>query len=96
MSGAVQQIVIPLENEETRSLRRSISRYIIQDASDTMKRRDLIKHLEKNGAALLREGGRHTIFQKNNRRTAIPRHSEIVEELASKICRDLDIPTPGK
>jgi hypothetical protein len=57
-----------------------------------MKRNQLIKHLRKNGASLLREGSRHTIFQKGLRKTQIPRHNEIVDELARKICKDLDIP----
>ena len=57
-----------------------------------MKRRQLIKHLKKQGASLLREGSRHTIFQKGQLKTQIPRHNEIVDELARKICKDLDIP----
>ncbi len=28
-----------------------------------MKRRDLIKHLEKQGCLLLREGGKHTVLE---------------------------------
>ncbi len=57
-----------------------------------MKRTSLIKHLKKYGAYLLREGKRHSIYQKDNRKTQIPRHTEIVDELAFKICKDLDIP----
>jgi mRNA interferase HicA len=57
-----------------------------------VKRKKLIKHLTENGAFLLREGRRHTIFQKGSRKTEIPRHNEIVEELARKICKDLDVP----
>ncbi len=61
-----------------------------------MKRRELIRHLEKNCCLFLREGGRHTIYynQESNRTSAIPRHTEIVEFLAVKICKDLDIPLP--
>jgi mRNA interferase HicA len=44
------------------------------------------------GAFLLREGKRHSIYQRGKYRTEIPRHSEIIDELARKICRDLDIP----
>lgn len=43
-------------------------------------------------AYLLREGKRHSIFQRGNLKTQVPRHSEIVDELARKICKDLDIP----
>ena len=57
-----------------------------------MKRRNLIKHLEDNGASFLREGRRHTIYAKEKMRTQVPRHTEIVDELARKICRDLNIP----
>jgi len=57
-----------------------------------MKRHQLINHLKKNGAYLLKEGRRHSIFQKGIFKTEIPRHNEIVDELARKICKDLDIP----
>ncbi len=57
-----------------------------------MKRRDLIKHLINHGATLIREGRRHSIFQKDIYKTAVPRHNEIVEELAIKICKDVKIP----
>ncbi|MFN6563675.1 MAG: type II toxin-antitoxin system HicA family toxin [Nostoc sp. ChiSLP01] len=59
-----------------------------------MKRRELIRHLEKNGCLFLREGGKHTIYYNplNNRTSAVPRHTDIVEVLAVKICKDLDIP----
>ncbi|MBM3144740.1 MAG: addiction module toxin, HicA family [Chloroflexi bacterium] len=57
-----------------------------------MKRSQLIKHLKIHGSYLLREGKRHSIFQKGNFTTQIPRHKEIVDELARKICKDLGIP----
>jgi predicted RNA binding protein YcfA (HicA-like mRNA interferase family) len=57
-----------------------------------MKRNQLLKHLEKNGAYLLKEGRRHTIFQKGTLKTQVPGHIEIVDELARKICKDLEIP----
>ena len=56
------------------------------------KRKELIKYLITNGAFLIREGSRHSIYQKGKYRTAVPRHNEIVDELARKICRDLEIP----
>jgi hypothetical protein len=59
-----------------------------------MKRVELIKHITSYGAFLLREGRRHSIYQKGKHRTAIPRHTEIVDELARKICRDLYVPFP--
>ncbi len=57
-----------------------------------MKRNKLIKHLNKHGAFFLREGRRHSIFQRESFKTQVPRHSEIVDELARKICKDLQIP----
>jgi len=57
-----------------------------------MKRRKLIKHLKAYGAVLVREGRKHSIYQRNNRKTQVPRHGEVVDELARKICKDLDIP----
>jgi len=57
-----------------------------------MKRSILLKHLKKHDATFVREGRRHTIFQKGDNKTQIPRHVEIVDELARKICKDLGIP----
>jgi mRNA interferase HicA len=63
-----------------------------------MKRRDLIRHLESNGYELLREGGRHSWWHnvEQNRRSAIPRHREINNHLAKKICKDLGVSIPPK
>lgn len=57
-----------------------------------MKRNQLIKHLIAHGAELVREGSRHSIYQRGQRKTQIPRHTEIVDDLARKICKDLDVP----
>jgi predicted RNA binding protein YcfA (HicA-like mRNA interferase family) len=59
-----------------------------------MKRRDLIRHLESHGCELLREGGRHSVYvnRAKQKTSAVPRHSEINDYLARKICRDLEIP----
>lgn len=61
-----------------------------------MKRRDLIAHLSQHGCVLLREGGNHSwwLNPQANRRSAVPRHNEINDFLAKKICRDLGIPSP--
>ena len=61
-----------------------------------MKRRDLIRHLEKHGCEFLREGGNHTVYvnRKARQATTVPRHREIFDFLAKKICKDLDIPKP--
>jgi mRNA interferase HicA len=57
-----------------------------------MKRNALIKHLDKNGAELLREGGSHSIDERKGLTTAVPRHREIVDKLVRRICKDLEIP----
>jgi predicted RNA binding protein YcfA (HicA-like mRNA interferase family) len=61
-----------------------------------VKRRDLIRHLEAHGCELLREGGNHSVFvnRRTRKATTVPRHREINEFLATKICRDLEIPAP--
>jgi predicted RNA binding protein YcfA (HicA-like mRNA interferase family) len=61
-----------------------------------MKRRKLLKHLKAYGCELLREGGRHSIYfnTENSKTSSVPRHNEVVDKLACKICKDLDIPEP--
>ena len=61
-----------------------------------MKRRALIRHLTREGCVLIREGGNHSWWGNpaKNRRSAVPRHAEIHDLLANKICRDLDVPKP--
>lgn len=61
-----------------------------------MKLRDLITHLNKQGCLLLREGGNHSIYYNpaKSKTSAVPRHKEINDFLAKKICKDLEIPKP--
>jgi len=61
-----------------------------------MKRKELIRHLLFQGCRFLREGSRHTVyFNSSNRKTStVPRHNEIHEFLAKKICKDLEISKP--
>lgn len=61
-----------------------------------MKRRALIRHLSAHGCVLIREGGNHSWWGHfpDNRRTAVPRHSEVDDLLVKKICKDLGIPEP--
>ena len=63
-----------------------------------MKRNDLIKFLELYGCEFLREGGSHTIYvnRLSKKVSAIPRHNEIFDYLAAKICNDLEIPNINK
>ncbi|MBI4820188.1 MAG: type II toxin-antitoxin system HicA family toxin [Deltaproteobacteria bacterium] len=59
-----------------------------------MKRRSLIRHLEAHRCTLLREGSRHSVYvdSTRTRTSTVPRHTEINDFLAKKICRDLGIP----
>ena len=61
-----------------------------------MRRRRLLAHLRDYGCELLREGRRHSIWfnPATSLQTSVPRHTEINEYMARKICRDLGIPKP--
>ena len=61
-----------------------------------MKRADLVRHLERNGCVLLREGAKHSVFvnRARNKSSTVPRHREINDFLARKICRDLEVSEP--
>jgi len=61
-----------------------------------MKRKDLIKHLRKNGCVFIREGARHSVFFNPSikKLSTVPRHTEINNLLAKKICRDLGVESP--
>lgn len=60
-----------------------------------MKRRELVRHLLKQGCMLAREGANHTVFYNpaNGKSSTVPRHTEVSDKLAKKICKDLDIPS---
>jgi mRNA interferase HicA len=62
-----------------------------------VKRRELIRHLEQHGCEWLREGGNHSIYvnRPEAKTSSVPRHSEINDDLARKICKDLGIPPPS-
>jgi len=61
-----------------------------------MKRVDLVRYLESHRCYLLRDRGKHSVFVNpaNNQTSAVPRHREINDFLARKICRDPGIPEP--
>ncbi len=60
-----------------------------------MKQANLIGYLEQRGCVFIREGS-HTIYKNpvNGKMTSIPRHREVKEFLAKKICDDLDVQRP--
>jgi mRNA interferase HicA len=59
-----------------------------------MKREDLLRYLRQHECELLREGGRHSWWGNPalNKRSSVPRHAEIDDNLAKKICKDLGLP----
>jgi predicted RNA binding protein YcfA (HicA-like mRNA interferase family) len=61
-----------------------------------MKRTALIRHFSRHGCELLREGGRHSIWKNRHsgEMAVVPRHNEIKEFMARKICKDLGIAEP--
>ena len=61
-----------------------------------MKRTDLIRYLLEHGCELLREGGRHSVYVNRiaGKSSSVPRHREVNEILARKICKDLEIDPP--
>jgi len=58
-----------------------------------MKRKELLKYLHDNSCTFLREGRSHSWWHNPilNKRSAVPRHNEIRDILAIKICKDPDI-----
>ncbi len=63
-----------------------------------MKRKDLIRHLLKNKCVFVREGANHSVFFNPvlRRSSTVPRHNEIDNFLAKKICQDLGVERPRK
>ena len=59
-----------------------------------MRRAKLLAYLEKHGCYLVREGGKHSVYHNPaaERSSTVPRHSEVIDILARKICKDLGIP----
>lgn len=61
-----------------------------------MKRTDLIRYILKHGCVFVREGGNHSVFfnPQFRRVSTVPRHKEINDFLAKKICKDLGLAHP--
>jgi mRNA interferase HicA len=61
-----------------------------------MKHVDFIRHLTQHGCVLHRQGARHEIYRNpaNGNQAAVPRHREIKESTARRICDQLGIPRP--
>ena len=63
-----------------------------------MKRSSLLAHLRRYGCVLKREGGAHSLWMNpaTGAVEAVPRHTEIANTLAHKICRGLGVPELGR
>ena len=62
-----------------------------------MKRSGLLQHLRRHGCYLKREGRAHSLWcnPQTGAVEAVPRHTEIPNGLARKICRNLSVPEVG-
>src|SRR4051794_1047944 len=62
-----------------------------------MKRSALLKLLRRHGCALKREGRSHSLWTnpQTGETESVPRHTEIPDRLARKICRGLSVPESG-
>jgi mRNA interferase HicA len=63
-----------------------------------VKRGDLLRHLRRHGCYLKREGASHSLWcnPKTGAVEAVPRHTEVANNLAHKICRNLAVPELAK
>jgi mRNA interferase HicA len=53
----------------------------------SVKRRDLIRHLEEHGFYLLREGANHSIYTNNLKTIPVKRHKLMDRVTANEICK---------
>jgi hypothetical protein len=62
-----------------------------------MNRGALLRHLRRHGCFLKREGRSHSLWSNPSTGAveAVPRHNEIANRLARKICRNLSVPEIG-
>ncbi len=62
-----------------------------------MKREALLRHLRRNGCVVRSEGKEHSLWEnpQTGHAEAVPRHVEVSNLLAKRICRELSIPDPS-
>jgi hypothetical protein len=62
-----------------------------------VKRGDLLRHLRRHGCGLKREGASHSLWTNplTGQVEAVPRHTEVSDQLSRKICRGLSVPEVG-
>jgi mRNA interferase HicA len=60
-----------------------------------MTKSELLKHLQRSGCQLVRQGKHEIWFNPRTGMTSpVPRHHEIDKQLVRKICRELGIDRP--
>ncbi len=57
----------------------------------SVKRRDLVRHLEQNGFYLLREGANHAIYTNGSKAIPVKRHKQLDRITANEICKQAGI-----
>src|SRR5580704_4409250 len=77
-------------------LARPASRRQAGTRRNRMKLEGLLRHLRRHGCVLRREGKEHALWEnpQTGHAEAVPRHAEIGNLLATRICRKLSIPDP--
>ena len=57
----------------------------------SVKRRELVKYLEENGFSLLREGMKHSIYNKGEKTIPIKRHRLLDRITANQLCKQAGV-----
>jgi mRNA interferase HicA len=57
----------------------------------SVKRRDLVKHLEENGFSLLREGKKHSIYTNGEKTIPVKRHRLLDRITANQLCKQAGV-----
>ena len=53
----------------------------------SVKRRDLVRYIERNGFRLLREGANHSIYTNGDKVIPIKRHKSLDRITANELCK---------
>lgn len=53
----------------------------------SVKRRDLVRHLEEHGFYLLREGANHSIYTNDSKVIPVKRHRQFDRITANELCK---------
>jgi len=57
----------------------------------SVKRRELVRYLEKNGFYLLREGSNHSIYTNDIKVIPVKRHKQLDRITANEICKQAGV-----